>query len=675
MSLISVLSGPALSHAEGIDPTVIISASGINELKQERIQIQKHLEELPPGDVKSMNGFLGFHSALVPECLPGELLNSRIDVHLNRDMGRRISTIALMPASNPSYGPDEAYGFPKRFRIELMDTVDAPPLKVFDYSKEDFTETRLTPLVITDIGNEANIVRLAVDRGVVKDGWEYFAIGEIFIFCDGEENTRVNITPYSRVETTDSFESHASWSPYYLKDRITAFNMPLGAQTKEETDFVALIPIQEEEGEEAEEGQIQVTIDLGKVTKTGRIEFFPAKPPWEISLPHFGYPGTIQVEGFLTADFTETPVIEKEIANSWDETRAIVLGDIFLSTPIYSEATRFVRITFKDLPMHGTSRVFAMGEISILMSGLNKSKNKTVTISGLTQHGLDPSLLVDNYAYNHEIIHPEQWIIGLAKRHTLENRLQETTAGIARLESRQQRLIIGALIIILVLATTLTLVLYIRSHITRRRDLAQIRRQISSDLHDDVGSSIGAFSMAMERLRNHQHNPAVETITQDLRILAKEASVALREAVWFTRQDSISLQDLGNLIRERATFILGRNKVNFEMDDSLPRIEVSIIHKRNIMLLFKEALHNFIKHAKADQLSISLKREQDDNMVLLIEDDGIGIKGTESASSGWGLTSMEMRAKNIGGELQISSRNPTGTCLKLEIPISNLRVQ
>ncbi len=649
-------------------PTSFWPAAEIKVLENESARIQQELTQLPPKELRNMNGFLGFHSALVPKNDTGQTLDSVIEFKLQKDMGKHISTIALMPASNPRDDTDVAYGFPRRFRIELHSNAGEQPIKTYNFTESDYTEERLTPFILTDIDTTAEIVRIIVERGVVKDGWEYFALGEVFIFCDGNLDTRVNIAPYSQISTTDSFESNTTWNTYYLKDRITAFNMPLGPKTKEKTDFVAVLPIEDEE-----EAEIQLVIDLETPSTVGRIEFYPAKPPWQISLPHFGYPGNIIVETFQDDDFNAAPVVHREIAHSWDQTRSIVLGDIYFSVPIYSNDIRYVRITFSELPIHGSSRMFAMGEISVLISGYNASHNKPISVSGITQHGIEPALLVDNYAYNREIIHPETWLIGLAKRHERESRLHNITGKLDRLYIKKDRIQNTAIFLTLTIAASWISFMYIRTRLSRHRELKQIRDQISRDLHDDVGSSIGAFGLGMERLRNHELNPAVDKVTQDLRVVAKEAAVALRESVWLTKQDSISLRDLGKMIRDRALFILGNDRVICEMEETLPDFEVSLIHKRNIMLLFKEAMHNFIKHAKTETLQITFRKGRDNSLVLQIEDEGVGIKNSTPDQKGWGLSTMETRAKQMGGELTISSTPESGTMLELRVPIATLR--
>ncbi|MBK1875483.1 ATP-binding protein [Pelagicoccus mobilis] len=651
----------------GPDDAGLFPSAKIAQLKAEKSSLAEQLPELPPREVKAMNGFLGYHSALLPVDRSSSERERRIDFHLQRKKSQPIHTIALMPAYNPKLGTDLSYGFPKRFRIELRDDPNSEPLKVYDFTEEDYPTPAITPLILSEVNTASNMVRLVVEKGVVDDGLEYFALGEVYIITENRDGKLTNVAPYSRPSFSDGFESPPTWSQDYLVDRLSALNMTLGSRSKQETDFVSIIPVQG--GEEP----IEVVIDLGRAKQTGRVAFFPAKAPWEISLPHFGYPGSITVEGYSNEDFSQHPIDVREIVDSWDKTKSMILGDIFFAVPLRGRNIRYVRLLFRDLPIHDNSRIFAIGEISVFQQGTLLSHNRPVTISGLNQADADPSLLVDNYAFNQEILPPEEWLKGVAKRYELETRTAQIDLELSELEQRlgsNRNLAIGLLLIVV---SGAALGLYTNSRLAHSKDLKRIRSQISSDLHDDVGSSIGALTLGLERLKNHKHSEPVTQLTQDLRLISKEAAVALREAVWLTDQNSISLHDLGKMMKERAYFILGKTGVSFEMDSELPDIDISLIHKRNILLLFKEAMHNFVKHAQAEILFISLRQDPKEELILELRDDGVGFSTSPDKRKGWGLSTMSKRATQMGGRLDITSDEGSGSCLTLRIPFKELK--
>ena len=68
----------------------------------------------------------------------------------------------------------------------------------------------------------------------------------------------------------------------------------------------------------------------------------------------------------------------------------------------------------------------------------------------------------------------------------------------------------------------------------------------------------------------------------------------------------------------------------------------------------QEAVHNAVKHARAKKITIRLSKE-DDNLVLSVHDDGIGLPPQPVTTDGMGLRIMQYRANLIGGELLIQN--------------------
>jgi signal transduction histidine kinase len=90
------------------------------------------------------------------------------------------------------------------------------------------------------------------------------------------------------------------------------------------------------------------------------------------------------------------------------------------------------------------------------------------------------------------------------------------------------------------------------------------------------------------------------------------------------------------------------------------------VRDREIFRIAQEALQNVLKHAKAQRVVVTLGAEED-TLLLEVEDDGIGFDpdapGTRSRQLG--LTSMEERARRLGGTLEISSVLGVGTTVRL----------
>ena len=87
-----------------------------------------------------------------------------------------------------------------------------------------------------------------------------------------------------------------------------------------------------------------------------------------------------------------------------------------------------------------------------------------------------------------------------------------------------------------------------------------------------------------------------------------------------------------------------------------------------ILRIAHEALHNALHHAHAERVTVHLS-ERDERVTVEVSDDGIGFDpaGADARSRHLGLTSMEERARELGGELRIHSAPGAGTTVRVEV--------
>ena len=88
--------------------------------------------------------------------------------------------------------------------------------------------------------------------------------------------------------------------------------------------------------------------------------------------------------------------------------------------------------------------------------------------------------------------------------------------------------------------------------------------------------------------------------------------------------------------------------------------EGAVIHLYRIV---QEAVTNALKHAKADKIEIKLDRS-DNNVTMIIKDNGVGISESELSTGGIGLKIMEYRARLINASLNIYKNADSGTVVK-----------
>ena len=95
------------------------------------------------------------------------------------------------------------------------------------------------------------------------------------------------------------------------------------------------------------------------------------------------------------------------------------------------------------------------------------------------------------------------------------------------------------------------------------------------------------------------------------------------------------------------------------------------IQKLNIFRIIQEALHNVMKHSKAQNVKVTVKPEAK-RTVIKIVDDGVGFSNSSSEGSGGtgkglGLNSMQYRANQIGAVFEIKANKTKGTCVQLSL--------
>jgi signal transduction histidine kinase len=93
-----------------------------------------------------------------------------------------------------------------------------------------------------------------------------------------------------------------------------------------------------------------------------------------------------------------------------------------------------------------------------------------------------------------------------------------------------------------------------------------------------------------------------------------------------------------------------------------PRVSIALYR------ILQEALTNIGKYARAKNVRVELN-VADDNISLLIEDDGVGIPdGAQKNKLSHGITGMRQRVRALHGELSIQRRAEGGTLIEVNNP-------
>ena len=203
---------------------------------------------------------------------------------------------------------------------------------------------------------------------------------------------------------------------------------------------------------------------------------------------------------------------------------------------------------------------------------------------------------------------------------------------------------------------------------TRELSIVAERNRLALDLHDAVSQKLFGLVLEAEAAGTVlERDPAAagERVAK-LQVLAREALEELRSLVFELRPPDLEKDGLGGTLRKHVEVLgrLGQEEIELVLDGEPPP---DAVRDREILRIAQEALQNVLKHAKAQRVVVTLRRDAD-GVLLEVEDDGVGFDpdAPETRSRQLGLTSMEERAQRLGGTLEINSVPGAGTTVRLK---------
>lgn len=223
------------------------------------------------------------------------------------------------------------------------------------------------------------------------------------------------------------------------------------------------------------------------------------------------------------------------------------------------------------------------------------------------------------------------------------------------------------------MATLVVSLLYglYRYRINQLMRVLHIRNRISADLHDEIGSSLSGIGILGTMIRQnlpaeHPSGSMVERIVTE----ARQVSNSLDDIVWSINPNNDELSSLIARMNRYAAELFEASGITYQIaiPDSIQHLTLPMEKRQDLYLISKEAVNNLVKHAQATQASLKISVEQH-HLYLEVSDNGVGFD-PQAETQRNGVRNMLTRAKNLHGELTITSSPGRGTSLTLSFPIS-----
>ena len=207
-----------------------------------------------------------------------------------------------------------------------------------------------------------------------------------------------------------------------------------------------------------------------------------------------------------------------------------------------------------------------------------------------------------------------------------------------------------------------------RLRLNRLLAVERVRQQLSTDLHDEIGSGLVQIAAMGEMARDDpargvQLWPSVASVARSLRD-------SMSDIVWAVDPTHDHLADLVQRMKDVAYAALEADgvEVDFRSPDAaaINRVSMPPDQRRHLLLILKEAVTNIVKHAGATRVTIEVALEPR-RLRLVVADNGGGFH-SDVHRSGHGLPGMRRRAQQLAGTVEVQSTPGVGTTIVVSVP-------
>jgi len=232
----------------------------------------------------------------------------------------------------------------------------------------------------------------------------------------------------------------------------------------------------------------------------------------------------------------------------------------------------------------------------------------------------------------------------------------------------RQRALFGAVAALLVISLLSIGLLVNRSRLRQRMKELELRNQIAADLHDEVGSSLSSIHMLSQLATVQGSDSKQKDVLEKMSSNAKETMEKMGDIVWMIKPGESEGSSLKQRMERFAYEICSSRNIaaTIALND-LEKVKLTIEQRKNLYLIFKEALNNAVKYSGTEKIDIKTS-SQNKQLLLQVKDYGNGFD-PEIAGNGNGLYNMKNRAKELNGKLDLISGEGIGTSVQLTMPL------
>jgi signal transduction histidine kinase len=205
----------------------------------------------------------------------------------------------------------------------------------------------------------------------------------------------------------------------------------------------------------------------------------------------------------------------------------------------------------------------------------------------------------------------------------------------------------------------------------KQKAIESERVRIAADLHDDIGSGLTTIHYLSEQVVS---KTGTVSDVNEIKRIALHSQMLIRsmsEIIWTMNARYDNVDDLTGYLRRYASEYLEEHNIHvkFRVADHI-RLDGRALgpeKRRNLFFVFKEVLHNLVKHSGAKAVMITITAGETFTLQIA-ECDGKGFSAAASNKHGNGIYNIEKRMMSVGGDISYC-RTVNGTIIDIAIPM------
>jgi len=210
----------------------------------------------------------------------------------------------------------------------------------------------------------------------------------------------------------------------------------------------------------------------------------------------------------------------------------------------------------------------------------------------------------------------------------------------------------------------------------RARAIEAERSRISRDLHDGILQTLLSIEIQLDVLRRRVATAPEQAAASlaNLQQTVKNEGAELRQIVTDLRPLRVQSADMVDLMRGFAERYRNESAIALDLLIDSAQLRAPDRVCRELFQIYREALNNIKKHAKASHVVVKLSQD-DSRIILVVDDNGEGFSfagrftGDELDRLRLGPISIKERARTVGGVLTVESNPGHGARLTIEVPL------